>query len=109
MVDLVGKDTQGERLVDSQVEAGEQLEQTFSAAAHQHGVIAVFIGGGGDATDRAQHALSAGLLFSPVPFRQSTFTRPDALRRSKQNSSNLVLERRSKLMSDMPRFYYQCQ
>jgi hypothetical protein len=28
----------------------------FSTAAHQHGVIAVFIGGGGDATDRAQHA-----------------------------------------------------
>ena len=34
MVDLVGKDAQGERLVDSLVEAEvEQLEQTFSAAA----------------------------------------------------------------------------
>ena len=56
MVDLVGEDAQGERLVDSLVEAGEQLEQALTTAAHQHGVIAVFIGGGGDATDRAQHA-----------------------------------------------------
>ncbi len=30
-IDLVGKDTQSEGLVDSLVEAGEQLEQTFSA------------------------------------------------------------------------------
>ena len=55
-VDLVGEDAEGERLVDGPVEAGEQLEQTFSTAAHQHGVIAVFIGGGGDASDRAQRA-----------------------------------------------------
>jgi hypothetical protein len=43
-------------LVDSLVEAGEQLKQTLTTAAHQHGVIAVFIGGGGDASDRAQRA-----------------------------------------------------
>ncbi|MFY9646060.1 MAG: hypothetical protein WAK29_12825 [Terriglobales bacterium] len=30
-IDLVGKDTQSEGLVDSLVEAGEQLEQTFPA------------------------------------------------------------------------------
>ena len=55
-VNLVGEDAQGEPLVDSLVEAGEQLKQALTTAAHQHGVGAVFIGGGGDATDRAQHA-----------------------------------------------------
>jgi len=56
VVDLVGEDAQVERLVDSLVEAREQLEQALTTAAHQHGVIAVFIGGGGNATDRTQHA-----------------------------------------------------
>jgi hypothetical protein len=56
----IGEDTQGERFVDSLAEAGEQLEQTFSTAAHQHGVIAVFIGGGGDATSAPPFQRSYG-------------------------------------------------
>jgi hypothetical protein len=57
VVDLVGEDAQGERLVDSLVVAGEQLEQTFSMAAHQ---TRVFVGG---------PVIPAGTPATPAPIR----------------------------------------
>ena len=55
-VDLVRADSVRERFLDGLIEAGEQLEQAFTAAAHQHGVGAVFIGGRGNTTDWPEHA-----------------------------------------------------
>src|SRR5436305_12567616 len=55
-IDLVGEDTQSERLVDGLVKASEQLKQAFTTTTNQHGVGAIFIRGGGDTTHRAQHA-----------------------------------------------------
>jgi len=55
-VDLVGEDAQRERLLDSLIEARQQLHEALTSTTNQHGVGAVFIGSGGDATDRAQHA-----------------------------------------------------
>jgi hypothetical protein len=38
------------------ISSGEQLEQAFTAAAHRHGVGAVFIGGRGNTTDGPEDA-----------------------------------------------------
>ena len=56
MVDLVGEDSQGQRLVDGLVEADEQLEQGLSFSALQHGQGVVVLGGNRYAPDGFHHA-----------------------------------------------------
>lgn len=55
-IDLVGVDVVSKRLVDSLIEAGEQLDQGFASAANQHGQAIMSVGGSGNTTDRAEHA-----------------------------------------------------
>jgi len=55
-IDFVGEDTQSECFIDGLIEADEELQQGLAATANQHGVGAVFVGGGSNATNGAQPA-----------------------------------------------------
>jgi hypothetical protein len=55
-VDFVGVNVFGERLVDRLIEAGEELSQSLTPAAYQHGQGAIFVAGRGDTTNWAEHA-----------------------------------------------------
>ena len=57
-IDLIGEDVFVDGLADGPVEASQQLPQSFAAMTNQHRQAAIFIGGGGDATDRVQPAES---------------------------------------------------
>jgi hypothetical protein len=53
---FVGIDVFSERFVDGLIETSEQLGQGFASAADQHSQAIISVGGGGDATDRAEYA-----------------------------------------------------
>jgi len=55
-IDLIGEDVFVDGLADGPVEASQQLPQSLAAMTNQHRQAAIFIGGGGDATDRVQPA-----------------------------------------------------
>jgi uracil phosphoribosyltransferase len=55
-INFIGEDAEGQRLVESMLKAGEQLQKGFSATAPQHSVGAILIGSSGHTTHGMDYA-----------------------------------------------------